>query len=154
MELQGHPEWLSGVEVGVMVAKGETTSVEISQRTYSQDIFEEVKMATANAVSVPIDKTLTEDETEEICNLNEYQCIIGKLIYLQTMTRPDLAYAVSQAARFMSKPKQIHHKAVKRLLRYLKGSQHLGIRYYKSEATASNRATISGYSDASYGDLL
>ena len=30
-----------------------------------------MKMATANAVSVPIDKSLTDDETEEIHNLHE-----------------------------------------------------------------------------------
>ena len=69
------------------------------------------------------------------------------------MTRPDIAYAMSQAATFMSRPKDAHHKAVKRILRYLKGSEKLGIRYQKEDEAAPGCVNIIGYSDASYGDL-
>jgi hypothetical protein len=41
------------------------------------------------------------------------------LLYLSTNTRPDIAYGVSQAARFTSSPKQSHATAVKMIVRYL-----------------------------------
>ena len=40
-------------------------------------------------------------------------------------TRPDVAYAVSQVAKYMSNPGMEHWNAVKRILRYLKGSMDL-----------------------------
>ncbi|KAI2494002.1 hypothetical protein MHU86_20533 [Fragilaria crotonensis] len=41
------------------------------------------------------------------------------LLYLSTNTRPDIAFAVSQVARFCHNPKRSHASAVKTLVRYL-----------------------------------
>ena len=51
-----------------------------------------------------------------------YRSIIGMLLYLSGNTRPDIAFAVSQAARFSHSPKQSHATAVKRIIRYLKAT--------------------------------
>jgi hypothetical protein len=56
-----------------------------------------------------------------------YRSIIGKLNYLEKSTRPDLAYAVHNAARFSSDPKTSHSQAVKRIGRYLLGTKDKGI---------------------------
>jgi hypothetical protein len=48
-----------------------------------------------------------------------YPSIVGMLLYLSTNTRPDIAYAVSQVARFTHNPKQSHARAVKQIVRYL-----------------------------------
>jgi hypothetical protein len=48
------------------------------------------------------------------------------LSYL-TGTRPDILYAVHSCARFSISPKLIHEQAVKRICRYLKGTQDKGI---------------------------
>jgi hypothetical protein len=45
--------------------------------------------------------------------------VVGMLLYLSTNTHPDIAYRVSQAARFTSNPKQSHATAVKMIVRYL-----------------------------------
>ena len=50
-----------------------------------------------------------------------YRQLVGSLIYLTT-TRPDISFAVSIVSRFMSNPKEIHWKEVKRILRYLHGT--------------------------------
>ena len=55
-----------------------------------------------------------------------YPSIIGMLLYLTTNTRPDLAFAVSQVARFTHTPKQSHAVAVKTIVRYLKGTLNMG----------------------------
>jgi hypothetical protein len=49
-----------------------------------------------------------------------YASIVGMLLYLSTNTRPDIAFAVSQIARFTHAPRQSHATAVKMILRYLK----------------------------------
>ena len=56
-----------------------------------------------------------------------YRSIIGKLNYLEKSTRPDIAYAVHQCARFSSDPKIEHAQAVEYLIKYLEGTKDKGI---------------------------
>jgi Reverse transcriptase (RNA-dependent DNA polymerase)/GAG-pre-integrase domain len=56
-----------------------------------------------------------------------YRSVIGKLNYLEKSTRPDIAYAVHQCARFASDPREEHTKAVKVIGRYLMGTSDKGI---------------------------
>ena len=56
-----------------------------------------------------------------------YRGAVGKLNFLEKSTRPDIAYATHQCAQFSQNPKQIHAEAVKRIVRYLKGTRDLGI---------------------------
>ena len=41
------------------------------------------------------------------------------LLYLSTNARPDISFAVSQVARFLTNPKQSHDQAIKMIFRYL-----------------------------------
>ena len=75
-----------------------------------------------------------------------YQSAIGSLMYLSVCTRPDITYIVSNLARFSSKPTTDHWNAVKRVMRYLRGTTDLGI-HYSSEC--SNE--LVGYSNADWG---
>ena len=56
-----------------------------------------------------------------------YRSAVGCLSYLQAMIRPDITYAVQQCARFCNEPKQDHEEAVKRICRYLLGTQTKGL---------------------------
>jgi Reverse transcriptase (RNA-dependent DNA polymerase) len=56
-----------------------------------------------------------------------YRSVIGKLNYLEKCTRPDIAYAVHQCARFSADPKYEHGQAVKWLGRYLRGTRDKGM---------------------------
>jgi len=55
------------------------------------------------------------------------KAIIRKLNYLEKSTRPDIAFAAHQVARFQTNPKQAHTKAVQWLGRYIQGTQRKGI---------------------------
>jgi hypothetical protein len=57
-----------------------------------------------------------------------YRTIIGMLMYVAANTRPDIAFAVHQAARFSHAPRNSHATAVKRILRYLKGTKEKGFK--------------------------
>ncbi len=52
----------------------------------------------------------------------EYRQVIGKLLYLEKSTRPDISCAVHQCARHCANPKIQHTAAVKRIGRYLLGT--------------------------------
>ena len=56
-----------------------------------------------------------------------YRSVIGKLNFLEKSTRPDIAYAVHQCARFMENPKMSHGHAVKHIGRYLLGTRDHGM---------------------------
>jgi hypothetical protein len=57
-----------------------------------------------------------------------YRTVIGMLMYVSANTRPDIAFAVHQAARFSHAPKNSHAIAVKRILRYLNGTKDKGFK--------------------------
>jgi hypothetical protein len=63
----------------------------------------------------------------------ENKYIIGKLIFLEKSTRPDIAYAVHQCARFTASPKESHASGVKRIARYLLGTRNLSLIYRPSD---------------------
>jgi hypothetical protein len=56
-----------------------------------------------------------------------YRPIVGMLLYLSTNTCPDIAFTVSQVARFCHSPKKSHASAVKTLVRYLHRTSEMGI---------------------------
>ncbi len=60
--------------------------------------------------------------------------MFGSLIYLSCWSRPDIAIVVSELSRFVSAPAQSHFEAAKHLLRYLKGTRDLGLRYSKTSS--------------------
>jgi hypothetical protein len=59
-----------------------------------------------------------DDDGEPMDEMWGYSSVIGMLLYLSTNTRPDISFAVSQAARFSANPKQSHATAVKTIVRY------------------------------------
>ena len=56
-----------------------------------------------------------------------YRSVIGKLMFLSGNTRPDIAFAVHQCARFSTNPRASHERAVKQIGRYLLGTRDKGL---------------------------
>jgi ATP-binding cassette subfamily B (MDR/TAP) protein 1 len=75
-------------------------------------------------VGAPLNKGLEDPEFDQHF---DYRSVIGKLNYLEKSTRPDIAFAVHQCARFCSAPKEKHGKVVKWIGRYLAGNREQGI---------------------------
>jgi Reverse transcriptase (RNA-dependent DNA polymerase)/GAG-pre-integrase domain len=56
-----------------------------------------------------------------------YRSVVGKMNFLEKSTRVDIAYSVHQCARFAADPKESHAAALKRIGRYLVGTQDKGL---------------------------
>ncbi|XP_019435126.1 PREDICTED: uncharacterized protein LOC109341640 [Lupinus angustifolius] len=57
-----------------------------------------------------------------------YRQLVGRLLYL-TNTCPGITFVVQQLTQFMANPSVMHHKAMTRVLRYIKGSHEQGLLY-------------------------
>ena len=71
-----------------------------------------------------------------------YREIIGSLMYCTTMTRPDIAYAVSML-QFLETPRTTHLKAAKQILCYLLATKDLKL-------VLGGNSTVAGFSDADW----
>ena len=71
---------------------------------------------------------------------------VGALMYLAIATRPDIAYSVNVLCRFSSNPGVDHWKAVKHLLRYLKGTVDLKLTY----SPTPSQELFTAYTDADH----
>jgi len=74
---------------------------------------------------------------------NRYAELVGSLLYFSTTTRPDFAFAVGVLSRFMSCPEKDHMRAAKGVLRYLRGTNRLGVMY-------GGNAALQGYVEADW----
>ena len=66
------------------------------------------------------------DERDLLDDPTLYRRLVGSLIYLTT-TRPDISYVVHQVRQFMTSPRHLHLAAVRRIIRYLRGSPTRGL---------------------------
>ena len=58
-----------------------------------------------------------------------YASVVGRLMYVVVCTRPDIAFVVGIVNRYMSNPRKEHWTAVKWMLKYLKGTSSVCLRY-------------------------
>jgi hypothetical protein len=151
MKDMGELRWLLGMEVIRDRAK---STITLSQRSYASEVLKRYKMDECKAVSTPaepgtmLSKDMCPTTIEEISEMQDtpYSSAVGSIMYAMTGTRPDLAFALGQCCRYISNPGKEHWMAVKRVLRYLKGTLSAGLQYGKSEAL-----TLEAYSDAGWG---
>ncbi|CAJ2635972.1 unnamed protein product [Trifolium pratense] len=142
----GRMRYFLGVEI-----KQAENGIFIYQQKYAQDILMRFGMENCNKVCSPIVTgcKLTKNEGGKLVDATEYRQMIGCLMYLLA-TRPDLAFSVCLVARYMDRPTELHLAAVKRILRYLKGTINLGILYQRNQGELK----LQGWTDSDYaGDL-
>ena len=139
--------------LGMKIIQNQNASkVWIGQPAYTQDILEKFQMTDANTVTTPFDvnsKLKYAADDSDTVDVELYQSAVGSLLYLSVATRPDIAFAVSNVAKYCAKPTKQHWIAVKRIMRYLKGTLNYGLCY-----AASDNTQCVGFSDADFaGDI-
>ncbi|GKE11730.1 hypothetical protein Tco_1415281 [Tanacetum coccineum] len=87
---------------------------------------------------------LDEDLQGKIVVPTGYRRMIGTLMYL-TSNRPDLVFVVCMCARFQAKLTEKYLHAVKRIIRYLRGTINIGLWYSKDSCIA-----LTAFADADH----
>ncbi|KAL4355035.1 hypothetical protein GQ457_06G000650 [Hibiscus cannabinus] len=122
----------------------------MGQQKYAKDLLQRYEMLDCKPISTPMDPNikLQAEEGKDLEDTTMYRQLVGSLIYL-TLSRPDIAYAVGVVSRYMSNPKKPHLDAVRRILRYVKGTISFGILYKKTK-----ECQVTGYCDADYARTM
>ena len=135
--------------LGVNVKYTNDKSIELTQPQLIEEILKDLGLRTKDSIretpalsSKILHRHLEEPEADIVWN---YRSVIGKLNYLEKSTRPDIAYAVHQCARFMEKPRKSHVEAVYHIERYLLGSREHGL-----ILTPKKRRCLENYVDADF----
>jgi len=107
-------------------------SISINQTRYTNQLLKKYRMSECHPTSTPLDtsiKLLPLPSDEEPMDKHLYRSAVGSLLHLAIVSRPDIATAVGMVARHIERPGKNHWIAVKRILRYLKGTVSHGLVY-------------------------
>jgi ATP-binding cassette subfamily B (MDR/TAP) protein 1 len=108
-------------------------TITMSQRNYIEEVLKGFNMEECKPIGTPLDVNskllkLTEEEFQSIQEEMQgipYKAAVGSLMYAMVGTRRDLAFLMSMVSQFMSRAGPSHWMAVKRIMRYLKGTLDL-----------------------------
>jgi hypothetical protein len=100
----------------------------ISQTKYTQDILKKFGMKNAKSIkaSMGTNGHIDLDTGGKSIDQKIYRSMIGSLLYL-CASRPDIMLSVCMCARFQANPKEIHLRALKRMMRYLVYTPKFGL---------------------------
>ncbi|GKA18880.1 ribonuclease H-like domain-containing protein [Tanacetum coccineum] len=116
-----------------------------SQTKYACEVLERAGMMNCNPCKTPADTdSKLGPDGDPVSDPSLYRSLVGSLQYL-TFTRPDLSYAVQQVCLYMHDPREPHLSAMKRILRYVRGTLDHGLQLYISPTSQ-----LIAYSDADW----
>lgn len=106
----------------------------LDQENYIDQVLKNFGMENCKVVKTPMENkvnfgNITESNTD-LSNV-PYQKLIGSLMYLAVLTRPDITFAVNYLSQYNNNYTEYHWQCAKRILRYLKGTKHYKISFSK-----------------------
>ena len=137
--------------LGIQITRNRNSrAIWIDQQAYIENALKRFELQDANSTKTPLPAGIHLEKSEEPVALDTktyYQQIIRTLIYAAIGTRPDIAFVAMRLSRFNNNPTQEHIKYAKYVLRYLKGTKELKIKY-----DGASDAGLIGYSDSDWGE--
>ena len=123
----------------------------LSQAKYAHDVLSRVGMLHCKGSPTPLwsSKKITTHEGEllpEDCT--KYKSMVGTLQYL-TLTPTNICYAVNKVCQYLHAPTTLHWTAAKRIMRYIKHTPSVGLKFMRSQSTL-----VSAFSDADWTGCL
>jgi hypothetical protein len=156
-------QWFLGMEV---VRERANRKIQLSQASYSDKISR-----LADKTNIQHDTPMAAIELRPRRGLatpteiNKFQRKIGSLLFAAVTTRPDIAFATSRLARFLSNPGPDHQDAADRVLLYLQSTKgqalqlgsDTGLQIASDASFADNtmdRKSSQGYAIKLFGGLI
>ncbi|KAJ8888469.1 hypothetical protein PR048_007959 [Dryococelus australis] len=136
IRIQENPIKFLGTEFAIT-----DNSLHMNQTKTVNELLKDFNMSEAKAASTPAVDTADEEETE-INRVFTYRGT-ARQTSLPVKTRQDISYAVNLCSRKVEKPTNGDITSLKRILKYLKGTSYLGIRFVGDSSTK-----LIGYCDS------
>ena len=133
-----------------MRIKYENGKIKLDQTAYLNKILKRFGMTDAKLAKTPLPTGYKPEPFQGTSTTklrSDYQSLIGSLLYIMLGTRPDIAFAVTQMAKFASNPSDEHLNRAIYILRYL-----IGTRDYALVYDGNSNVGLHAYCDSSYGD--
>ncbi|XP_022877008.1 uncharacterized protein LOC111395255 [Olea europaea var. sylvestris] len=100
----------------------------VYQRRYAKEVLKKINMENCKPVSISLvqNSKLIKEDGGNKSDEKIYRSLVGCLLYL-TITRLDITFAANILSRFRQEPSKLHFQAAKRILRYIRVNEELGI---------------------------
>lgn len=140
--------------LGLQIEQFSDGSIFVHQEAYARKVIKRFNLEDANPVKIPADQHHQMCTSVHPCGDKDipnvpYREAVGSLMYLSIGTRPDITFAVNSASQYLEDPKKIHWNAVKRIIKYLKGTMRYGLYF-----PAQQDIQLLAFSDADFaGDV-
>jgi hypothetical protein len=138
--------------LGIQITKSPLDgSLTLTQEGLIQRVLLATGLQNSNPSTTPANKeTLGTDKNGLIAQETwNYRSVVGMLLYLASNSRPDIAFAVHQCARFSHCPRASHEIALKKICRYLHGTSTQGLIFRPSK-----EFSIDCYVDSDFSGLF
>ena len=115
--------------LGINLEHRDDGSIKMSQPHLARSLVDSTGLNNANIAVTPSTGPLFRYKDSEAFDRSQfnYRSAIGIAQYLGNNTRPDCAYAINSCARYSIDPREPHGTAVKRLVKYVKGTCEEGL---------------------------
>lgn len=125
--------------LGVKITRDyKNNEIFLDQESYIDQVLRNFGMENCKTVNTPMESKVNADKVlNSDINLSNlpYQNLIGSLMYLAVLTRPDIAFAVNYLSQFNNNYSEYNWHCAKRILRYLKCTKHYKLKFVKGTIT-------------------
>jgi hypothetical protein len=136
----GEAKQCLGMRINIDKVNQEIT---LDQENYIDQLLRKFDMLECKPAKTPIESKLNLELDDGKIDV-PYQKLIGSLMYLAVLTRPDIAFSVSFLSQFNNSHTETHWKYAKRILRYLQATKNYGLKFKKEDTD------LEGFVDADW----
>jgi hypothetical protein len=130
------------VIINIKLNKGENW-ITLLQSHYVEKVLSSFGFMDSKPSLTPYDPSLILQKNRRIGRDHlRYSQIIGSLMYLASITHPDISFAISKLSRFTSNLGDDHWPGIDRVIHFLKGTMSYKIHYSRYPRV------LEGYSDS------
>jgi hypothetical protein len=141
--------------LGMHIVYNSDSSITVSNPVIIRELLEKTNLMESTASVTPMRSDFNDDYQDDSPMLSvalklTFQEILGSLIFI-VKTRPDIAYAVNRLATRTARATERDLTAINRVVRYLKGTEHLGLTFTSpKEHSSQDYIQLVLYADAAY----
>ena len=105
------------------------TGIKLNQSNYTKKLIKKYGQENCKHEKIPMPKAYEPDPQVEFKDNYPIREAIGGLMYLANTTRPDIAFAVNNVSRHVTRPTKSLWIAIQKIIKYLKSTSTKGITY-------------------------